>query len=143
MPALIRSSEGRAQNQTGVFTGKLPSEESKRHCGKAGTQKGDDLRGKEVEEGGVAEGVQHLEEFGQGFDFGQIVFTPGRDAVVDVIMDQRPLRFGHRALDGVQLRGKIDARPPLLDHSDNPPQMPFGSFQPGGEGRVACMDMRF
>ncbi len=63
--------------------------------------------------------------------------------MVNVIMDQRPLRLSHRALDGVQLRGKIDARPPFLYHSDNPPQMTFGAFQPGGDGRVTCMDMRF
>jgi hypothetical protein len=63
--------------------------------------------------------------------------------MVNVIMDQRPLRLGHRAFNGVQLRGKVDARSPLLDHSDNPPQMPFGAFQPGRDDRVACMDMRF
>ena len=64
-------------------------------------------------------------------------------AVVDVIMDQRAFGFGHSAFNGVQLCGQIGAGSPFLDHSDNPPQMPLGTFQPGCDGRVACMDMRF
>jgi hypothetical protein len=63
--------------------------------------------------------------------------------VVNVIVNQRPLRLGNRAFNGVQLRGQIDARPPFLDHADDAAQMPFGAFQPGGDGGVACMDMRF
>ena len=63
--------------------------------------------------------------------------------MVDVIMDQRAFGFGHSAFDGVQLCGQIDAGSPFLDHSYNPPQMPLGTFQPGRNGGVACMKMRF
>lgn len=94
-------------------------------------------------EGWVAQRLQHLKKLRQGFDLGQIVFAPGCHTVVDVIMDQRPLCLGHRAFDGVQLCGQIDARSAFLDHSYNPPQMPLGAFQPGRDCRVACMDMRF
>jgi len=71
------------------------------------------------------------------------MIAPGRDTVVNMVMDQRPLRLGNRAFDGVQLRGQIDARPPFLDHADYAAQMPLGTFQPGGDGWVACMDMWF
>jgi len=69
--------------------------------------------------------------------------TPAGDAVVDVVMDQRPLGLGHRTFDSVQLGGQIDARAPLLDHAYHAAQMPFGAFQPGGNGGVACVDVRF
>lgn len=67
----------------------------------------------------------------------------GGDTVIDVVMDQRPLRLGNRAFHRMQLRGQINAGSPFLDHFDNPAQMPLGALQPGCDGRVACMDMRF
>lgn len=56
------------------------------------------------------------------------MLAPGRQTVVDVIVDQGPLRLGHRAFDGVQLRGKINARSPFLYHGDYPPQVSLGAF---------------
>ena len=58
-------------------------------------------------------------------------------AMVDMVMDQRPLGLGHRAFDGVKLRGKVEAGPPLLDHGNHPAQMTFGTFQPLGDGGMA------
>ena len=66
-----------------------------------------------------------------------------RKAVVDVIVDQRPLRLGHRPLHRVELGGDVEAGLALLDHRDDTAQMPFGTFQPRGDGRVACMAVRF
>jgi hypothetical protein len=84
-----------------------------------------------------------LQQLGQGFDLGQIMITPDRDTVVNVVVDQRPLRFGHGAFDSVKLSSKIKARPPFVDHANDAAQMPLGAFQPGCDGRVACMDMKF
>lgn len=67
----------------------------------------------------------------------------GGYAVIDVVMNQRPLCLGNCAFHRVQLRGQINARSPLLDHSYDPAQMPLGALQPGCDGRVACMDMGF
>ena len=69
------------------------------------------------------------------------MIAPACNAVVDMVMDQRTLRLGHRAFDGMQLRGKVKARPPLVNHADDAAQMPLGAFQPGGDGRVACVNV--
>lgn len=63
--------------------------------------------------------------------------------MVNVVMDQRPLRLGHSAFDGVQLRRQIDAGPPLLNHGDDTAKVALGALQPSRDGGVACMDMRF
>jgi len=60
-----------------------------------------------------------------------------------MVVYQRPLRFGHRALDSVKLRRQIDAGPPLLDHPDHAAQVPLGALQPGGDSSVACVGMIF
>ena len=68
---------------------------------------------------------------------------PTCQAVVDMVMDQRPLRLGNGPLDGMELRGKIDAGSTFLDHADDPAQMSLGALQPGGDGRMACVCVIF
>jgi hypothetical protein len=63
--------------------------------------------------------------------------------MVDMVVDQCPLRLGHCAFNGVQLSRQIDAGPAFLDHADDAAQMPLGALQAGGDGGVACMDMKF
>ena len=63
--------------------------------------------------------------------------------MVDVVMDHGALCFGDGPFDGMQLRCKVKAGASLLDHCDDAPQMPFGTFQPGGDGGMACVGMRF
>ena len=63
--------------------------------------------------------------------------------MVDVVMDQRALRFGHGPFDGMELRREIDAGPPLFDHADDAAQMSFGALQSGGDGGVACVGVNF
>ena len=65
------------------------------------------------------------------------------DTVVDVVVDQSPFGLGYRTLHRMKLRREIKARPTVLDHRDHTPQVTFGTFQPGGDGGVACMDMGF
>ncbi len=81
-----------------------------------------------MSERGVCAGSQASEQLCQGLDLGQIMSPCARQAMVYMVVDQRPLRLGHGALDGVQLRGQIDARPPLLDHADDAAQMPSARF---------------
>jgi hypothetical protein len=67
------------------------------------------------------------------------MIAPAGQAMVDVVMDQRALCLGHRTLDGVQLRCEVKACPPLINHADDAVQMPLGTLQPRGYGRVACV----
>ena len=69
--------------------------------------------------------------------------APAGQAMVDMIVNEGPLCLDYRALYRVQLCRQIDAGPPFFDHRDHTPQMPFGAFQPGGNGGVACMALRF
>ena len=64
-------------------------------------------------------------------------------AVVDMVMDQGPLRLGHRPLDGVQLRGEVKAGLAFFDHCDDAAQVPFGALEAGCDGRVACVAVWF
>ncbi len=126
---------------------KLPGQEPQRHGGKPGAHQRHDLRGKEMAEGRVPERGQHLQEFRQGLDLGQVMCASARtlagQAMVDVVVDQRPLRLGHGPLDGMQLRGEVDAGPPLRDHSDDAAQVSRGTLQPGGDGGVARVGVVF
>lgn len=65
------------------------------------------------------------------------------ETVVDVVMYQGPLRFGHGAFHRVQLRGEVEAGLTLLDHRDDAAQMTFGALQAGGDGGVACVAVWF
>lgn len=64
-------------------------------------------------------------------------------AMVDMVMDQRPLRLGHRALYRVQLGRKVKAGLSFFHHCDDTAQMAFGALQAGGDGGVACVAVQF
>ena len=65
------------------------------------------------------------------------------NAMVDVVVDHSAFCFGHGPFDGMQLRCKVKAGASLLDHRNDAPQVPFSTFQPGGDGGMACVGMRF
>lgn len=60
-----------------------------------------------------------------------------------MIVDQGLLGVAQRAFYGLQLLRNVDARAPFFDHRNDRAQMPFGTFQPCDDFRVACMMMRF
>ncbi len=117
-------------NRARMVARQLPGKQPKCHGGQPRPDQRHDLRGEEMAERGIAQGAEHQSSFGQGLDLGQIMRSPARQAVVDVVVDQCPLRLSHGAFDGVELGRQIDARPPLLDHADDAAQMPLGSLQP-------------
>jgi len=51
-------------------------------------------------------------------------------AVIDVIVDQRPLGLADRLLNCVELLGKVEARPGLAEHLDDLVQMSLGASEP-------------
>lgn len=63
--------------------------------------------------------------------------------MIDMIMDQGPLCFGHGAFHRMKLGRQIKTAAPLLNHQDDAAQMPFGTFQPAGNRGMACMYVRF
>jgi hypothetical protein len=69
--------------------------------------------------------------------------TTSADTMVDVVMDHGAFCFGYGPFDGMQLCCEVEARASLLDHRDDAPEVPFGTFQPGGDCGVACVGMRF
>ena len=68
---------------------------------------------------------------------------PFGKAVVDMVMDQRPLGLGHRPLHCVKLGGKVKAGLALLDHRHDMAQMALGALETGGDAGVACVAVRF
>ena len=69
---------------------------------------------------------------------GGMVFV---QAMVHVIVDQRPLGVGDGLLDRLQLLRDLEAGLAVLDHADHGPQMTVGTFQPGDQGGMGCVDM--
>jgi hypothetical protein len=63
--------------------------------------------------------------------------------MVDMVVDQGALGLGHRPFDGVKLGGKVKAGSALGDHCHHTAQVAFGPLQTVGNGRVACMAVRF
>ena len=57
-------------------------------------------------------------------------------AVVDVIVDQRPLGVDDRLLNRVQLLSQVHAGPALLDHLHDAAQMAFRPLEPIDDLRV-------
>src|ERR1700722_10817635 len=49
--------------------------------------------------------------------------------MIDVVVDQPPLRFGDRLLDRMQLLGELDAAAALVEHFDDAPHMPLGTLE--------------
>jgi len=58
-------------------------------------------------------------------------------------MDQGTLGIDHGLFDRVKLLGDVKAGFARLNHLDHGPQMSIGTFQPGNQSRVGCMDMGF
>jgi hypothetical protein len=67
----------------------------------------------------------------------------GIQAMVHVVMDQRALGVHHGLLHGLQSAPRSQAGLARLDHLDHRAQMPVGAFQPGDQGGVGCMQVRF
>lgn len=63
--------------------------------------------------------------------------------MIHVIMDQGTLGINYGIFNGVKLLSNLEARLACLDHLDHGPQMPVGAFQPGNQGGVGCMQVRF
>lgn len=81
---------------------------------------------------------------GYGSEFGTVaVRAVDVEAVIDMIVDQNPLGIGHGLFDGPKLLGDIDAGPMVFEHGNHGPQVAIGTFQPGNEGRMACMKVWF
>ena len=58
-----------------------------------------------------------------------ITFFGVNEAMIDVIIDQRPLGAGNGVLDGLELLRDIDARSPLFDHCGDTSQMPVRTIE--------------
>lgn len=63
--------------------------------------------------------------------------------MIHMIMDQRALGIDHGLFDGVELLGNLKAGFARFDHLNYGPQVAIGTFQPGNQGRMGCMDMGF
>jgi hypothetical protein len=58
-----------------------------------------------------------------------------------MIMDQHALGIRHGLLDRLKLLGDIKAGFPGFQHRDNRAKVAVGTFQPGNQRRVTCMDV--
>ncbi|GGD00833.1 hypothetical protein GCM10011587_00550 [Pyruvatibacter mobilis] len=86
---------------------------------------------------------QRLEIAGDGFEFGAVrVRTVAIKTVIHVVMDKKLLCIGNSTLNCVKLLRHIETGTAMLDHADDRAQMPVGTFEPGDDGRMACMNMR-
>src|SRR5262245_24996693 len=61
------------------------------------------------------------------------------ETMVDVIVDQLALGIADRGLDRVQLLGKLQAGPAVLDHANQGAQMTLGTLQALDDVRMACV----
>ena len=95
--------------------------------------------------GAVAQDGQHgvsLQQLGDRLHLVQCLRRVVDQAVVDMIVDERPLGRGHSTFHRRQLAGDVEAGLLSLDHADDMAQMTFGTFQPGDEGGVGCVNVR-
>ena len=63
--------------------------------------------------------------------------------MVDVIVDQRFLRFADRLFDRMELLGQIETRPVFAEHLDNTVKVTFGPLQSLDDLRMAGVRMFF
>ena len=63
--------------------------------------------------------------------------------MIHVVMDQRALGVHHGLFHGMKLLRDLETGLAGLDHLDHRPQMAIGAFQPGDQGGVGCMQVRF
>jgi len=80
---------------------------------------------------------------GDGFQLRPVARVLGVEAMVHVVMDQSLLGVVDGAFDRLQLLRNVNARPPILNHTDDRTQVAFGAFQPGYDLGVACMCVGF
>lgn len=67
----------------------------------------------------------------------------GVEAVIDVIMDQRPLRLADRLLDRMKLLSQVETGPAFSEHRDHLVQMTFGALQTADDPIVRFVNMIF
>src|ERR1700754_2116165 len=60
-------------------------------------------------------------------------------AVIEVVLNERPLGLGDRLFDRMKLLGDIEAGAAALDHRNHGPQMTLGSLEPFGDFTVMLM----
>src|SRR5579871_4891705 len=63
----------------------------------------------------------------------------GIETMIDMIMDQLPLRLGDSLLDGVKLLSKLNAGPSFAEHGDDPLDVALGPLEPFHDSRMAEM----
>ena len=63
------------------------------------------------------------------------------EAMVEVILNQCLLGLGDSLLDGMELLGDVEARPPALDHLDDAAKMTIGALQPLDDLRVGLVSL--
>src|SRR5262245_32352595 len=63
-----------------------------------------------------------------------------REATVDVVVNEGPLRIRNRLFDRVQLLGELQTRAPGFNHLDDAAQVPFGAPQPLHNVRMCLME---
>jgi hypothetical protein len=79
---------------------------------------------------------------GDRFEFGAVTLGAiDLKAMVDVVMDQHAFGIGDGLLNGLKLLRHVNAGFACLYHRDHRTQMPIGTFQPGNEGGMTCMNM--
>src|SRR5262245_2357484 len=61
-------------------------------------------------------------------------------AVIDMVVDERPLRFRDGLLDGVQLLRELHTGSPAFDHRDRAAQVPFGAPEPPDDFWMGLME---
>ena len=67
--------------------------------------------------------------------------TLGVEAMVHMVVDQGALGIGNGTFYSLKLLSDIDAGLTVLNHSDDRAEMAFGTFQPGNEGGMTCMNV--
>jgi hypothetical protein len=89
-----------------------------------------------------------LEVFGdlfEGFQWPALAIAQGRNgvfqAMVDVILDQRPFGLAHGFFHRVQLLRDVHALTAFFDHGDNAAQVAVSAFEALDDRRVALVDM--
>jgi hypothetical protein len=81
---------------------------------------------------------------GDGLEVGAILLRMfGIEAMINMVMDERALGVYHGLFHGMELLRDLEAGLACLDHLDHRAQMPVGAFQPGDQGGVGCVQMRF
>ena len=65
----------------------------------------------------------------------------GIEAMIDMVMDQLPLRLGDSLLDGIKLLSELNAGPSFAEHGDDPLDVALGPLEPFHDSRMAEMSI--